>query len=70
METTLKKGDMVTYTQQHYEWLLSAGRWPNKRIPRRGLIGTVVGGDSKVVQVKWPHALVKKIHFADNMELL
>ena len=70
MEEALKKGDMVTYTQQHYKWLLSAGRWPNRRIPRRSLIGTVVWGDSKMVQVQWPHPLTKKVHFSDNMELL
>jgi hypothetical protein len=62
----VKQGDTVIYSQCHFEWLESAGKWP-KHMPRKMRRGTVVQVRN-TVRVKWPERITW--HFPSNIELL
>jgi hypothetical protein len=72
----MKQGDTVIYSQRHFEWLESAGKWP-RSVNRRRMVGVVDGSlgatPEGVVWVKWqpgswcPTYLA---HFEDNLEVL
>jgi hypothetical protein len=62
----VKQGDVVIYSQRHFEWLEAAGKWP-KHMPRKRRRGTVVQVRN-TVRVKWPERITW--HFPSNIELL
>jgi hypothetical protein len=66
-------GDHVVYTQQHYLWLQTANRWPNKHAPRRDYAGDIIeiddgNAEASIVRVKWRFGSASW-HLADNVEV-
>jgi len=58
----------VAFSVNHHEWLVGAGKWPSKHLPRLAHRGRVVDEcDDGTLVVEWPKGLTLR-HFPDNLQ--
>ena len=66
----MTKDDVVIFNQRHFEWLVSAGRWPSKHLPRTARLGRVTRiEDNGLIGVSW-NGETYSLHYPDNLEVL
>ena len=63
-------GDLVCYSERHYEWMKMAARWPSVHIPRTTLTGKVITSTATTVTVAWKMSSDTLVHFPDSLEHL
>ena len=69
-EDIVTEDDIVIFNQRHFEWLVSAGRWPSKYLPRTARLGRVTRiEDNGLIGVGWDDGTCS-LHYPDNLEVL
>jgi hypothetical protein len=65
----MTEGDTVIFSAQHHEWLVKAGKWPSKHVPREAHKGEVLEVRSDgVVYVLWHDRAAS--HLPENLEVV
>jgi hypothetical protein len=63
----MRAGDTVIYSVAHHDWLVKAGKWPSRHVPREAHRGEVLEVDD-VVYILWRDRAAK--HLPENLEVV
>ena len=66
----MTENDTVNYSQRHYLYLVSIGKWPSRHIPRTAATGRILEiTDGGIVRVAWATGDTAS-HFTDNLAVV